>query len=110
MYRVIVYHIFGDNIDGLVKSPSTRRARVSAGREWGVEPFEFISNGGGGEALPRRVKRRFPTFYEIINIEFSKYLFVSWFYFAANAKITDPWDVGPMDWIAICRLFPSPKT
>jgi trk system potassium uptake protein TrkA len=34
-----------------------------------VEPFEFISNGGGGEALPCRVKRRFSTFYEIIKID-----------------------------------------
>jgi len=31
-----------------------------------VEPFEFTSNGGGGEALPRRVKRRNATFYEVI--------------------------------------------
>jgi len=33
-----------------------------------VEPFEFTSNGGGGEALPRRVKRRNATFDEVINI------------------------------------------
>jgi type III pantothenate kinase len=34
-----------------------------------VEPFEFTSNGGGGVvALPRRVKRRKPTFYEVIKI------------------------------------------
>jgi type III pantothenate kinase len=33
-----------------------------------VEPFEFTSNGGGGVALPRRVKRRKPTFYEAIKI------------------------------------------
>ena len=32
-----------------------------------MEPFEFTSNGGGGEALPRRVKRRNATFYEVIN-------------------------------------------
>jgi hypothetical protein len=31
-----------------------------------VEPFEFTSNGGGGEALPRRVKRRGATFYEVV--------------------------------------------
>ena len=31
-----------------------------------MEPFEFTSNGGGGEALPRRAKRRKPTFYEVI--------------------------------------------
>jgi hypothetical protein len=33
-----------------------------------VEPFEFTSNGGGGEALPRRVKMREMTFYEVINV------------------------------------------
>jgi imidazole glycerol-phosphate synthase subunit HisF len=33
----------------------------------GVEPFEFTSNGGGGEALLRRVKRRRATFYEVVN-------------------------------------------
>jgi len=33
-----------------------------------AEPFEFTSNGGGGEALPRRVKRRTATFYEVIKI------------------------------------------
>ncbi len=33
-----------------------------------VEPFEFISNGGGGEALPCRVKRRNATFYEVIKV------------------------------------------
>ena len=32
-----------------------------------VEPFEFTSNGGGEEALPRRVKRRNATFYEVIS-------------------------------------------
>ncbi len=37
-----------------------------------MEPFEFTSNGGGGGALPRRVKRRKPTFYEVINIEREK--------------------------------------
>jgi len=31
-----------------------------------VEPFEFTSNGGGGEALPRRVKKPKATFYEVI--------------------------------------------
>jgi hypothetical protein len=31
-----------------------------------VEPFEFTSNGGGGEALLRRVKRCKATFYEVI--------------------------------------------
>ncbi len=31
-----------------------------------MEPFEFTSNGGGGEALPRRVKKRNATFYEVI--------------------------------------------
>ncbi len=48
-------------MDGLVKSPSiphSGRARV--------EPFEFTSNGGGGEALSPRVKRREATFYEVI--------------------------------------------
>ena len=34
-----------------------------------VEPFEFASNGGGGEALPRLVKRRKATFYEIVKID-----------------------------------------
>jgi hypothetical protein len=33
-----------------------------------VEPFEFISNGGGGEALPRRVKSRFSTFTRLSNM------------------------------------------
>jgi hypothetical protein len=33
-----------------------------------VEPFEFSSNGGGEEALPRRVKRRNTTFCEVIKI------------------------------------------
>jgi len=31
-----------------------------------VEPFEFTSNGGGGEALLRLIKRREATFYEVI--------------------------------------------
>jgi len=52
------------NIDGLVKSPSIPQS----GRV-GVEPFEFTSNGGGGEALPRRVKRRGATLYEVVNID-----------------------------------------
>jgi serine/threonine protein kinase len=47
--------------DGLVKSPSIPHS----GRV-GVEPFEFTSNGGGGVALLRRVKRRRATFYEVI--------------------------------------------
>ncbi len=34
-----------------------------------MEPFEFISNGGGGVALPRRVKRRRAFFYEAIMFE-----------------------------------------
>jgi len=34
-----------------------------------VEPFEFTSNGGGGEALPRRVKKRKATFYEVIKVD-----------------------------------------
>jgi hypothetical protein len=51
------------NIDGLVKSPSIPQS----GRV-GVEPFEFTSNGGGGVALLRLVKRRKATFYEVINI------------------------------------------
>ena len=34
-----------------------------------MEPFEFTSNGGGGEALPRRVKRRTATFYEVIKFD-----------------------------------------
>jgi hypothetical protein len=33
-----------------------------------VEPFEFTSNGGGGVALLRRVKRRRATFYEVIDL------------------------------------------
>jgi hypothetical protein len=33
-----------------------------------VEPFEFISNGGRGNALSRRVKSPRGTFYEVINI------------------------------------------
>jgi hypothetical protein len=61
-------------LDGLVKSPSTGRGRVSPdlGRAYAserVEPFEFTSNGGGGEALPRRVKRRGETFYEVVTID-----------------------------------------
>ncbi len=31
-----------------------------------MEPFEFTSNGGGGVALLRRVKRHKTTFYEVI--------------------------------------------
>jgi hypothetical protein len=31
-----------------------------------VDPFEFISKGGGGDALPRRVESRIATFYEVI--------------------------------------------
>jgi len=43
------------------------------GREKGeggpaIRGIEFTSNGGGGEALPRRVKRRNATFCEVINI------------------------------------------
>jgi hypothetical protein len=30
-----------------------------------VEPFEFTSNGGGGDALPCRVERPRATFYEV---------------------------------------------
>jgi len=41
-----------------------------------VEPFEFTSNGGGGEALPRRVKRRNATFYEVIKFGTGKFLFM----------------------------------
>jgi hypothetical protein len=33
-----------------------------------VEPFEFTSNGGGGVALLRRLKRRRATFYEVIDL------------------------------------------
>jgi hypothetical protein len=33
-----------------------------------VEPFEFTSNGGGGDTLLRRVKRRKVTFYGVVNI------------------------------------------
>jgi DnaK suppressor protein len=33
-----------------------------------VEPFEFTSNGGGEEALPRLIKRRNATFYEVISL------------------------------------------
>ncbi len=55
----------GVNYDGLVKSPLIpRRGRVR------VEPFEFTSNGVGGVTLPRRVKRRLTTFYEVINYGF----------------------------------------
>jgi len=32
----------------------------------GVEPFEFTSNGGGGVALLRLVKRHGATFYEVV--------------------------------------------
>jgi len=32
-----------------------------------VEPLEFTSSGGRGEALSRQVKSRFLTFYEGIN-------------------------------------------
>jgi hypothetical protein len=34
-----------------------------------VEPFEFISNGGGVRILPRLVKRRGLIFYEVVNIK-----------------------------------------
>ncbi len=34
-----------------------------------VEPFEFISNGGRGSALSRRVKSSKRSFYEVIVIE-----------------------------------------
>jgi hypothetical protein len=34
-----------------------------------VEPFEFTSNGGGGETIPRRAESRFLTFCEVINCE-----------------------------------------
>jgi rubredoxin len=34
-----------------------------------VEPFEFSSNGGRGNALSRRVKSPKRTFYEVINEE-----------------------------------------
>jgi hypothetical protein len=33
----------------------------------GVEPFEFTSNGGGGEAPSRRAESRFLTFCEVIS-------------------------------------------
>jgi hypothetical protein len=31
-----------------------------------VEPLEFTSSGGRGEALSRRAKSRFLTFYEVV--------------------------------------------
>jgi len=34
-----------------------------------VEPFEFTSNGGRGEALSRRVKSSKRTFYKVINFD-----------------------------------------
>jgi hypothetical protein len=34
-----------------------------------VEPLEFTSSGGRGEALFRFVKSHFLTFYEVINID-----------------------------------------
>ena len=65
----MVADFFKGNIDGLVKSPSIPQSgRVR------VEPFEFTSNGGGGEALPRRVKRRNATFYKVINIKSKKFV------------------------------------
>jgi len=64
------------HFDGLVKSLSTGANRSGAHRPSvkprpgvGVEPFEFNSNGGGGKILPRFVKRRILTFYEVINVE-----------------------------------------
>jgi len=48
-------------LDGLVKRPSIPQS----GRV-GVEPFEFTSNGGGGVALLRLVKRRGAIFYEVV--------------------------------------------
>jgi hypothetical protein len=49
----------------------TRKKSVNPAQREGeggpaVRGIEFTSNGGGGEALPRRVKRRKPTFYEVI--------------------------------------------
>jgi hypothetical protein len=44
------------NYAGLVKSPATHRGRLSPGLGW------------RGEALSRRVKSRFLTFYEGINL------------------------------------------
>jgi len=35
----------------------------------GVEPLEFTSSGGRGEALSRQVKSRFLTFYEGIKVD-----------------------------------------
>jgi len=63
------------NVDGLVKSPAIPQSgRVR------VEPFEFTSNGRGGEALPRRVKRRNATFYEVINIRiYAVLIYLLWF-------------------------------
>jgi len=37
-----------------------------------VEPFESTSNGGGGVALHRRIKRREATFYEVIKFDLKK--------------------------------------
>jgi hypothetical protein len=37
-----------------------------------VEPLEFTSSGGRGEALSRQVKSRFLTFYEGINKDIIK--------------------------------------
>jgi hypothetical protein len=34
-----------------------------------VEPLEFTSSGGRGEALSRLVKSHFLTFYEVVNFE-----------------------------------------
>ncbi|MFC1825103.1 hypothetical protein ACFL9T_20515 [Thermodesulfobacteriota bacterium] len=59
-------------VDGLVKSPSTGRGWVSPGLRWGWSRRgrdEFTSNGGGGVALPRRIKGREATFYEVVNFE-----------------------------------------
>jgi hypothetical protein len=34
-----------------------------------VEPLEFTSSGGRGDALSRLVKSRFLTFYEVIKVD-----------------------------------------
>ena len=51
------------------KKSVNRPGRFARRPEVGVEPSEFISDGGGGEILPRRAKRCKATFCEIINLE-----------------------------------------
>jgi hypothetical protein len=59
-----------------------------------VEPLEFTSSGGRGEALSRQVKSRFLTFYEGINDDG----------FVKNRKIVTPVKTGVQNYLK--RLDP----